>query len=199
VFNPSYFAPSEYRVFGEVTRNHDGWQRVIDRGYATVNACLTREQKNAENGLVPAWCDSAGRPVEAFPGAMTNYQTDSARLPFRLGQDYAFYREARARVLVAKTSAFFAGIGADAIGDGYHLDGTPFPDPKTPQPNAGSAVFVGPAAVGAMHDPLHQVFIDAAYARVRTGKLLARSRYYNHCWTVLSLLMLTGNLNDLSA
>jgi hypothetical protein len=50
-----------------------------------------------------------------------------------------------------------------------------------------------------MHDPLHQAFIDAAYARVRTGKLLARSRYYNHCWTVLSLLMLTGNLNDLSA
>ena len=27
--------------------------------------------------------------------------------------------------------------------------------------------------------------------------LLTRSRYYNHCWTVLSLLMLTGNLVEL--
>ena len=55
-------------------------------------------------------------------------------------------------------------------------------------------MFVGCAAVGAQHDARYQAFIDAAYARVRTGKLLARSRYYNHCWTVLSLLMLTGNL-----
>jgi endoglucanase len=197
VFNPSYFAPNEYRVFGEVSGNVSGWQRVVDRGYATVDLCLDGERGNAHNGLVPAWCDSKGRPVEAFPGAMTNYQTDSARLPFRLGLDYAYYRDPRARALVAKTSSFFAGLGADRIGDGYQLDGTPFPDPKTPQPNDGSAVFVGPAAVGAMHDPSHQAFVDAAYARVRTGKLLARSRYYNHCWTVLSLLMLTGNLNEL--
>lgn len=196
VFNPSYFAPSEYRVFGQVTGNRDGWQRVVDRGYETVNLCLSVERGNLDNGLVPAWCDSRGRPVEAFPGAMTNYQTDSARLPFRLGQDFAYYLEPRARALVSKTSAFFVRLGADGIGDGYHLDGTPFPDPRTPQPNAGSAVFVGPAAVGAMHDPAHQAFLDAAYARVRTGKLLARSRYFNHCWTVLSLLMLTGNLNE---
>jgi len=115
-------------------------------------------------------------------------------LPFRLGQDFAYYREPRAQGYVAKTSAFFAAIGADQIGDGYRLSGEPHPDPRTEQPNPGSAVFVGCAAVGAMHDPTHQAFLDAAYARVRTGKLLARSRYYNHCWTVLSLLMLSGNL-----
>jgi hypothetical protein len=170
---------------------------VIDRGYETVARSLSTENGNADNGLVPAWCDPSGRPVEAFPGAMTNYQTDSARLPFRLGQDYAYYQDARARAYLAKTSAFFAGLGAGAIGDGYHLDGRPFPDPKTTQPNDGSAVFVGPAAVGAMHDARYQDFVDEAYARVRTGKLLARSRYYNHSWTVLSLLMLTGNLVEL--
>jgi len=41
--------------------------------------------------------------------------------------------------------------------------------------------------------------VEAAYARVRTGQLLTRSRYYNHCWTVLSLLMLSGNLIELPA
>jgi len=193
VWNPSYFAPSEYRLFGEVSGNASGWQRVVDRGYLALDACLSRDNGNAENGLVPAWCTAAGSPIEAFPGAMTNYQTDSARLPFRLGQDHAYYDEARARAILKKTSAFFAGVGADGIGDGYRLDGTPFPDPKTPRPNAGSAVFVGPAAVGAMHDARYQAFIDRAYARVRSGQLLARSRYYNLSWTVLSLLMLTGN------
>jgi hypothetical protein len=198
VFNPSYFAPQQYRVFAEVSGN-SGWLRVIDRGYQIVNLSLNAGQGNAANGLVPAWCDAAGAPVEAFPGAMMNYQYDSARLPFRLGQDWAESHDPRARAYLARTSAFFANVGADAIVDGYALNGEPAPDPRAAKPNPGSAVFVGSAAVGAMHDPRYQAFIDAAYARVRSGTLLARSRYYNHSWTVLSLLMLTGNLSDFPA
>jgi endo-1,4-beta-D-glucanase Y len=199
VFNPSYFAPHQYRVFGEVSGNVEGWQRVIDRGYEIVEASLNERNGNRENGLVPAWCDASGTPVEAFPGAMKNYQYDSARLPFRIGQDYAYHRDPRARAYLEKVSRFFVGIGAENIVDGYELDGTPAPDPRAQKPNPGSAVFVGAAAVGAMFDPSYQDFIDAAYTRVRSGTLLARSRYYNHCWTVLSLLMLTGNLFDLPA
>jgi endo-1,4-beta-D-glucanase Y len=194
VFNPSYFAPHQCRLFGEISGNREGFSRVIDRGYSTVFASLNDVSQNRDNGLVPAWCNASGAPVEAFPGAMTNYQTDSARLPFRLGQDFAYHRDPRAQRYLAKVSGFFAGIGADHIGDGYTLSGEPAPDPRTAQPNHGSAVFVGCAAVGAMHDARYQSFLDAAYTRVATGKLLARSRYYNHCWTVLSLLMLTGNL-----
>jgi endo-1,4-beta-D-glucanase Y len=193
VFNPSYFAPNEYRLFGEVSGNRAGWAEVVTRGYAIVESSLNAASGNSANGLVPAWCDSRGTPLEAFPGAETNYQTDSARLPFRMAVDFALHRDPRARAYLAKTSAFFDRIGADHIGDGYHLDGRPCPDRKTPQPNPGSAVFVGCAATGAMHDSKYQSFLDAAYARVRTGQLLARSRYYNHCWTVLTLLMLTGN------
>jgi endo-1,4-beta-D-glucanase Y len=194
VFNPSYFAPHQYRLFAEISGNRDGFSRVVDRGYEIVFASLNETSGNADNGLVPAWCDATGRPVEAFPGAMTNFQTDSARLPFRLAQDFAYHRDERAQRYLAQVSSFFAGIGAEQIGDGYELSGKPAPDPLTPRPNPGSAVFVGCAAVGAQHSPDYQAFLDAAYARVRTGELLARSRYYNHCWTVLSLLMLTGNL-----
>jgi len=197
VFNPSYFAPNQYRVFGEVSGNRAGWQRVVDRGYDAVEASLNPASGNQQNGLVPAWCDAAGAPLEAFPGAETNYQTDSARLPFRLGLDFAFYRDERARAYVARTSAFFAALGADSIGDGYELDGRPRPDRKTVQPNPGSAVFVGSAAVGAMHSPAYASFVEAAYLRLRTGRLLARSRYYNHCWTVLSLLVLSGNFVEI--
>ncbi len=193
VFNPSYFAPHQYRLFAEVTGNA-GWLRVIDLGYEIVERSLNDRNENRENGLVPAWCDSLGTPVEAFPGAMTNYQYDSARLPFRIGQDYAYHGDERARAYLAKVSAFFEREGAQGIVDGYTLSGEKAPDPRAQQPNPGSAVFVGSAAVGAMHDARYQEFVDAAYERVRGGELLARSRYYNHCWTVLSLLMLTGNL-----
>ncbi len=197
VFNPSYFAPNQYRLFGELTGNVQGWQRVIDRGYAIIEASLNDESGNRHNGLVPAWCDASGTPVEAFPGAMRNYQYDSARMPFRMAQDWACSRDPRARAYLQRISDFFAGIGAANLTDGYTLDGRPAPDPGSPNPNPGSAVFVGCAAVGAMHDPRYQELIDAAYSRVRTGQLLTRSRYYNHCWTVLSLLMLTGNLLEL--
>jgi hypothetical protein len=60
-------------------------------------------------------------------------------------------------------------------------------------PNPGSAVFVGGVAVAAMHDERYRSLLEACYARLATGQLLARSRYYNLSWTVLSLMMLTGN------
>lgn len=197
VFNPSYFAPNQYRLFGEVSGNRAGWQRVIDTGYVVLNRSLNSASGNQSNGLVPAWCDDTGKPVEAFPGAMQNYQYDSARTPFRLAQDWAYAQEPRARAYLQQVSRFFAGIGAEQIVDGYALDGKPAPDPKSPSDNPGSAVFVGCAAAGAMHDPAFAPFVEAAYARVRTGQLLTRSRYYNHCWTVLSLLLLSGNLVEL--
>ncbi|MGC4091280.1 MAG: glycosyl hydrolase family 8 [Polyangiaceae bacterium] len=113
VFNPSYFAPHQYRLFGEVSGDLHGFQRVIDRGYAIVENSLNERNGNRENGLVPAWCDADGTPVEAFPGAMMNYQYDSARMPFRLGQDYVYHREPRARAYLQRVSAFFAQVGAD--------------------------------------------------------------------------------------
>jgi endo-1,4-beta-D-glucanase Y len=199
VFNPSYFAPNQFRSFGELTGNVAGWRRVVDRGYAILDLSLNDASGNRDNGLVPAWCDASGKPVEAFPGAMQNYQYDSARMPFRIAQDWAAFEEPRARSYLGKITEFFSSIGALAIVDGYALDGTPAPDPRSAPKNPGSAVFVGGAAAGAMHDARHQDFLDAAYARLRTGELLARSRYYNHCWTVLSLLLLTGNLSELPA
>ena len=196
VFNPSYFAPSEYRIFGQVTDNIDGWNRVIDTGYAVIAKSLNATNRNATNGLVPAWCDTNGMPKPPSAGAATNYQYDSARMPFRLGQDYCYSGDPRAATYLAMISGFFAAIGAGNIVDGYELDGTPRPDPATPPGSPQSAVFLGSAAIGAMHDGKYLALLEDGYARVATGQLLARSRYYNLSWTVLSLAMLTGNLFD---
>lgn len=198
VFNPSYFAPYQYRVFGMVSGNVAGWNRVIDTGYSILEKSLNLASKNLTNGLVPAWCDENGVPKEPFPGGPTNYQYDSARTPFRIGLDFCYSAEPRAKAYLAQVSGFFADLGAGKIVDGYELDGTPHPDPASPLGGPQSAVFVGCAAVGAMHDLRFQGLIDAAYASVATGQLLTRSRYYNLSWTALTLLMLTGNLIEYS-
>jgi len=155
---------------------------------------LNQTNGNADNGLVPAWCDVNGAPKVPQNGGATNYQYDSARIPFRIGLDYCMNGEARAQTYLAKVSQFFAGVGASKIVDGYDLNGTPHPDPDSAPNGPQSAVFVGSAAVGAMHDAKFQSFVDDAYGLVATGTLLARSSYYNLSWTTLTLAMLTGNL-----
>jgi endo-1,4-beta-D-glucanase Y len=194
VTNPSYFAPAYYRVFGQVTGKSSDWDKVIGANYDILEKSLNAGSGNATNGLVPAWCNSAGTPVEAFSGAPKYFQNDSTRTPFRVGQDFCYFGEPRAKSYLDKITAFYVGVGVASIVDGYDLDGTPHPDKAKNGLQAAS--FVGPAGVGAMSDLKYQSFLDQAYAAVATLNLTAGTIYYQKSWTALSLLMLTGNLLD---
>jgi endo-1,4-beta-D-glucanase Y len=193
--NASYFAPAYYRAFAKASGN-DGWNQVIQTVYDTLANTLTAASGNTTNGLVPAWCTSDGvlnpNVFMGMPVAPTNYQYDSCRTPFRIGLDYCFDAEPRAQAYVAKTSQFFAGIGAKNIVDGYNLNGTPSPQ----NPSGQSAAFVGPATVGAMSSATYQSFIQDGYDDVATLNLTVGGQYYDESWTVLSLLMLSGNFVD---
>ena len=194
VTNPSYFAPAYYRVFGQVTGKTDDWNKVVTGNYDILEKSLNATSGNATNGLVPAWCNSSGTPVDAYSGAPKYFQNDSTRTPFRVGQDYCYFGEPRAKTYLAKITSFYVGVGVSKIVDGYDLNGTPHPDKAVNGLQAAS--FVGPAGVGAMSDSQYQSFLDAAYADVATLNLTAGTIYYQKSWTALSLLMMTGNLVD---
>lgn len=194
ITNPSYFAPAYYKVFGQVTGKTAEWNKVVDSSYDIINKSLSVANGNASNGLVPAWCDSAGTPTPGFAGAPTNFQNDSTRTPFRVGQDYCYFGEPRAKAYLARISDFYTGIGAANIASGYDLDGTPHPD--SAHPGVQAASFVGPGAVGAMSDAKYQTFVNDAYGLVATLKLSGGTIYYQKSWTALSLLMLTGNFSN---
>jgi endo-1,4-beta-D-glucanase Y len=196
--NISYFAPAYYRVFAQIDGNTAGWDAVIKTVYDTMdnalNPAVNGGQANHDNGLVPAWCHSEGPPNPSCPSGATNYQYDSCRTPFRIALDWCWFGTAAAHDYLAKTSAFFSARGATAITDGYDLNGTPHP--QFGAAGGQSAAFVGPAAVGAMSDVAYQSFVDQAYTDVAGGQLLIGGRYYDESWTVMSLLMMTGNLLD---
>jgi len=190
--NVSYFAPSYYRAFAAASGN-SGWNDVVSTSYDTLEASLNSQNGNQSNGLVPAWSTSKGVPTNAaFDGAPTNYQYDSCRTPFRIGLDYCINGEPRAQAYVAKTSQFFAAIGAANIVDGYNLDGTPHAQNSTGQ----SAAFLGPATVGAMSASSYSQLLEQGYSAVATRNLLVGGEYYDGSWTMLSLLMLSGNFLD---
>lgn len=197
ITNISYFAPAYYRVFGEVTGNVEGWQQVIETSYAIIERSLNAANGNADNGLVPAWCNSQGVPVQAFEGAPTHFQNDSTRTPFRVGQDYCYYGEPRALSYMRKIASFYAGVGVANIIDGYDLDGTPHPEHSVNGSQAAS--FVGPAAVAAMGSDELQSFLEEAYVAVAGRGLNAGTIYYQASWEALSLLMLSGNFIEFPA
>jgi endo-1,4-beta-D-glucanase Y len=197
--NISYFAPAFYRIFKQVDPGHD-WDAVIKTTYDTIMASLNSSNGNMTNGLVPAWCTSTGGMSPTTP---FHYQYDSCRTPFRIALDWCWFGEQRARDYLAKTSAFFTSIGAANIVDGYELNGNKrvqfSPATGTPTLAQQSAAFVGPAGVGAMSNSIYQTLVNESYARVATGQLLVGGAYYDESWTVLSLLMMTGNYLDLTA
>jgi endo-1,4-beta-D-glucanase Y len=198
--NISYFAPAYYRVFAQLDSGGPGgddWNAAIASVYGTISAALNAANGNQSNGLVPAWCNSAGVPNGSAIGAgtPTNYQYDSCRTPFRIGLDWCWNGQTNAQQYVALTSAFFAPIGAQHIADGYALDGTPQPA----HPGQLSAAFIGPAGVGAMSSSAYQPFVDDAYHAVATLDLLAGGTYYEDSWTILSLLMMSANFLDYTA
>jgi endo-1,4-beta-D-glucanase Y len=196
VINISYFAPAYYRIFGQVTGKTAEWNRTVKSSYDIIEATLNAANKNATNGLVPAWSTPAGVPqAPAGSGHPTHHQLDSCRTPFRLAQDYCWFNEPRALTYLQKINAFYAGVGAANIVDGYNLDGTVFSGATL-----HLAAFVGGAGVGAMATPQHAKLRDDAYSLLAAWQpLLGGSLYYNESWSVLSLIMMSGRFVDLSA
>ena len=195
IINISYFAPAFYRAFGRATNQTANWNRVVESTYTVIAQTLNTANGNATNGLVPAWSTPAGVP-QAPAGLPIHHQLDSCRTPFRLAQDYCWNNEPRALRYLQAISGFYSTVGATNIVDGYDLNGTPHP--QFASVGNQSAAFVGPAGVGAIATPAFTTLRDQAYAAVATLGLLAGSQYYNESWTVLSLIMMTGQMDDLT-
>ncbi|HEV8549903.1 MAG TPA: glycosyl hydrolase family 8 [Polyangiaceae bacterium] len=195
--NISYFAPAYYRVFAQVTGEQRWGKDVVDYVYTVISQNLNDSNGNKTNGLVPAFSKADGSPANASPGQSLafNYQYDSCRTPFRIGLDACFAGDARATDYVGKTSSFFSALGAANIKDGYELNGNP--KPQFPDGFMGlSAAFIGPAGVGAMHSASYQGFVDNVWDLLKPNQLWCGGQYYDESWTVMAMLMLSGNFLD---
>jgi endo-1,4-beta-D-glucanase Y len=181
--NPSYLSPAYYRVFAAYTGDAR-WMAVVDSSYALLAKCA-----NPSTGLVPDWCNADGAAQRN-----SHYSYDACRTPWRIAVDACWNGEPRAQAYLSRVSTFFGKQGATGIRDGYALDGAPLG-----QSNA--LAFVGPAGAGALAGPASVLTRDA-YTRVKAVTRLASGSgydYYNASWGVLSLLLMTGNLADLTS
>ena len=196
--NVSYFAPSYYRVFASVSGNASWNSGVVKCVYDTIAGNVTSANGNLANGLVRAFSTSTGGAVK---DQKDWYNYDSCRTPFRIGLDVCLTKSsadlwANAKDYVAKTSQFFAGIGAANIVDGYQINGTPKAEFGARGYQGRSAAFIGPAGVGAMHSSTYQTFINDVWGLIRQNNMWCGCQYYDESWTLLSMLMMSGNFLD---
>ncbi|NTW70116.1 MAG: endoglucanase [Chlorobiaceae bacterium] len=102
--NPSYYAPSHFRLFYEVTGDKR-WIELVDTTYEL----LGRLQKSSEKpGLVPDWCalDLQGNIIP-MQGKANGYGWDAVRVPLRIAADYYLNNDHRALKVLRRFSGFF--------------------------------------------------------------------------------------------
>ena len=173
--NPSYIAPAFYRVFAAYVTDateRARWMTILDKSYEILAVV-----QNATSGLVPDW--SAG------PATNTSYGYDATRTPFRVALDYCWSGDPRAKAFSDKIGAFFAGIGAANIVDGYNVNGTKTGSNK-------NSTFVGPAGAAGMASNQPQLVADA-YLRVAADAKAANTSYYDRSWALFTVMLMTGN------
>jgi endo-1,4-beta-D-glucanase Y len=193
--NPSYFAPSYYRVFAKVN-SANNWMAVVDSSYTILAAA------SGTNGLVPNWANSSGAGVNG-PGNDANglyFGYDACRTPWRIALDYCENGETKAKTYLDKIVGFYAAqapIGLGTIKDGYTTAGAN-PTGTLGDFAAGMSYF-GPAGVAAMSGG-HDAFLTLASQALASntteqGKINITGvfTYFQASWGVLSLLPMSGN------
>jgi endo-1,4-beta-D-glucanase Y len=197
--DPSYFAPSYYRVFARAT-NNTGWMSVVDSSYSIL------AKATGTYGLVPNWVNAQGAGVSGPGNAASDvdFGYDACRIPWRIALDYCENGEARAMAYLQKIVGFYVTTSAPGLGaikDGYTVTGGVPPAPLGAY--AAGMAFLGPAGVAAMSGagtPLASNVYTTLVAYT-SGPYMALSgvfTYFNASWGVLSLLTMSGNFWNMS-
>ena len=169
--NPSYLAPAFYRVFAAYGDNAR-WTTILNKSYDILAMV-----QNSTSGLVPDW--SAG------PATNTSYGYDATRTPFRIALDVCWSGDTRGKMFSQKIGAFFAGIGATNIVDGYNVNGTATGGNK-------NSTFVGPAGAAGMASN-QAALVAGAYTRVSADAKASGTNYYDRSWALFTVMLMTGN------
>ncbi len=133
IINPSYLAPSSYRIFAEIDKTHN-WLSLVDTSYEVLNACTDSDlDKETSAGLAPNWCavDSSGKIIKSPEKGLdsTEYSYDAFRTPWRIALDYQWFKEPRAKSYLTKND-FLRKEWANnkKISVAYTHDGKPWED-----------------------------------------------------------------------
>ncbi len=105
--NPSYYAPSHFKLFYAVS-DDKRWLDLADTTYDLLGRLRKFSDDQNEVCLVPDWIaiDQQGS-IRALPGKPVIYGWDAVRVPLRIAADYYLYGDSRALAVLRLFSASF--------------------------------------------------------------------------------------------
>lgn len=178
--NIDYFSPAYYRLFQKAIPDGGIFQFTVSSGYKHLLA------QAGSQGLVP---DSSNlEDSTSCSTCKATYGYDACRTPWRIAMDWCWNSDPNAQTYLMKIGAFFNGVGAANIGDGYSLTGS--------QTSGNhNLAFSGPAGVGAMQG--FQSLVDGSF-NLMVNPPSGNNAYFPQSLRVLSMLMMSGNMVDYS-
>jgi endo-1,4-beta-D-glucanase Y len=184
--NPSYMSMVATQIFQDLDPS-GGWSGIQSGSYSSL--------KGSQNGSTGMWPNWSSGGVGGCPGC---YGFDAARTPWRLGWAYAWYGHADAKTMCSKIVDYFKTSTGDTpgkIGQIYNTSG------GINTGAGGSAdnipTFLGPLVVAGMVDSKYQTWVNDGYTRLRSFGG-SDDKYYNECIELLTMLLLSGNMPDLT-
>lgn len=104
LINPSYLSPYSYRIFAKLDPAHN-WPAVIDTSYQVLQSSSSQNlDKQSSAGLPPDWVvldKTTGKFAATGNSSLTtNYGFDALRVPFRVGLDFRYNNEPRAKAVL---------------------------------------------------------------------------------------------------
>ena len=105
--NPSYYAPSHFKLFYAVS-DDKRWLDLADTTYDLLGRLRKFSDDQNEVCLVPDWIaiDQLGA-IRTLPGKPVIYGWDAVRVPLRIAADYYLYGDSRALAVLRLFSASF--------------------------------------------------------------------------------------------
>lgn len=105
--NPSYYAPSHFKLFFEVSGDRR-WLELVDTTYFMMGRLLEETSGVKRGQLVPDWItiDAQGN-IRELPGEPDVYGWDAVRVPLRIAADYYLYGDSRALGVLRLFAAYF--------------------------------------------------------------------------------------------
>jgi endo-1,4-beta-D-glucanase Y len=178
--NIDYFSPAYYKVFANAIPDGGIFSFTVSQGYPHLLAQM------GNDGLVP---DSSNlQDSTTCTTCKATYGYDACRTPWRIAMDWCWNADPNAQMYLTKIGAFFNGVGAANIGDGYSLTGS--------QTSGNhNLAFSGPAGVGAMQG--YQSLVDGSF-NLMVNPPSGNTAYFPQSLRVLSMLMMSGNMLDYS-
>lgn len=104
--NPSYYSPAHFKIFYEFTGDKR-WLELVDTSYVVLSSLSERIEDHRGVGLIPDWVkiNSQGEFV-LWQEKSSDFGWDAVRFVYRVGIDYLWFGEERAKSLLEKTADF---------------------------------------------------------------------------------------------